>query len=60
MKAKPRKIVYLELDNGKCPFEECLDSLKDPAFARAVDARLTRLEMVILVIIKVLAGVFMS
>ncbi len=43
MKVRARKIVYLEIKNGKCPFEDWLNSLKDPAFARAVDARLVRI-----------------
>lgn len=42
MEVKTRKIVYLELDSGKCPFEDWLDGIKDPKLAYAVDARLVR------------------
>ena len=43
MQVKIREVVYLELDNGKCPFEEWLDKLKDSKMQFAVYARLTRI-----------------
>lgn len=43
MDVTARRIVYLELDSGKCPFEEWMASLRDKTFTGAVDARLTRI-----------------
>ena len=42
MSVRERRIVLLELDNGRVPFEEWLESLRDKALQRAVDARLAR------------------
>ena len=42
MEVKPRTVQSLVLENGRCPFDEWLESLRDASFARAVDARLTR------------------
>lgn len=42
MEIRPRNVRTLILDNGRCPFDEWLDSLRDASFVRAVDARLTR------------------
>lgn len=42
MQSKERRIVILELDNGRAPFEVWHDRL-DKMFQRAVDARLTRI-----------------
>ena len=42
MEIREREIVLLELDSGKCPFEEWMSSLRDQSLQRAVDARLVR------------------
>ena len=43
MEARPRIVQTLVLDNCSCPFDEWLESLRDSAFQRAIDARLTRI-----------------
>ena len=43
MEALPRAVQTLILDNGSCPFAEWLESWRDRAFVRAIDARLTRI-----------------
>ena len=42
MKVKPRQIVFLELENGKSPFEQWFSSIKDSKFKQAIVARITR------------------
>ena len=42
MQVKERRIIMLQLLNGKIPFESWYDRL-DPLLQRAIDARLTRL-----------------
>ncbi|MCI5065065.1 type II toxin-antitoxin system RelE/ParE family toxin [bacterium] len=42
MKVQSRKVVVLELDNGRIPFEDWLASIKDVTLQRAVDARIAR------------------
>ena len=60
METTIRKIVFLQLDNGKCPFEEWLSSIKEPASSAAIDARLIRVRDGILEIIKALVMGFLS
>lgn len=43
MKVISREIVFLELDGGRCPFEEWFLNIEDQLFLRAIDARLTRI-----------------
>ena len=42
MDARPRIVQTLVLDNGRCPFDEWLESLRDRTYVRAIDGRLTR------------------
>ena len=42
MEPIPRNIVYLELDDGKSPFREWFENLKDKKAQITVDARLAR------------------
>jgi len=44
MEATTRELVMLETLEGKVPFEEWLNELKDGALQRAIDARLARVE----------------
>jgi putative addiction module killer protein len=44
MKVLPREIVVLETPEGKTPFLEWFNSLKDKSYQRAIDARLARIE----------------
>jgi putative addiction module killer protein len=43
MEVKARQVAILRLDDDSSPFEEWLDGIKDSAFVRAVDARITRI-----------------
>ena len=43
MEIKERRIVLLELDNGKVPFQIWFNALKDKVLQKAVDARIVRL-----------------
>jgi putative addiction module killer protein len=42
MQPKTRTVRALVLDNGRCPFEDWLESIREATFIRAVYARLTR------------------
>ncbi len=44
IKIHPREILLLETEEGKIPFLEWLDSLKDISLERSVDVRLTRIQ----------------
>jgi len=44
MEATIRELVMLETLEGKVPFEEWLNGIKDRALQRAIDARLARVE----------------
>ena len=41
---EPRKVVLYETPEGKCPWQECFDGLRDPKAQAAVDARLLRVQ----------------
>jgi putative addiction module killer protein len=43
--ATEREIRNLELENGRVPFEDWLDSLRDPRMRAAVDCRLARVRV---------------
>ena len=42
MEVRPRKIVILQLEGGRSPYDEWFNGLKSVALQSAVDARLTR------------------
>ena len=44
MKVRPRKLVLYETSDGKCPWLEWFDGLKDRKSQAAIDARLLRLQ----------------
>ena len=44
MKVVPRELVLYETADGRCPFVEWLDGLKDRRTRAIIDARLLRLE----------------
>ena len=44
MGVSARELVVLETSDGKMPFVEWFDGLRDRLFQKAIDARLTRIE----------------
>jgi len=44
MEVTARELLLLQTPEGKVPFEEWFDNLKDRAFQKAIDARLARIE----------------
>jgi len=44
MEVAARELVMLQTPEGKVPFEEWFNNLKDKAFQKAIDARLARIE----------------
>ena len=45
MNVKPRELVEYETENGRCPFSEWLDGLKDIAARAIIRKRLNRIRM---------------